>query len=591
MAEILVIGGASLDILHFAGQTAISPGGAGMYTALTVVRAGAHATMLAPRPDPVPDALAPVAARVNWTGPRTTPDKLPHFEIAHHGNGKAELVNATWGAEARLTPEFLPNDLGRFDIIHIAALGTAQRQLDFLRACRERGARKISAGTYACVVYRETETVRALFDAADFFFCNENEARGLFGSLESARTRAGKFLFVTRGEHGAIVLQGDHTTMLDAEHANELDPTGAGDTFCGATLAGIARGQHPVIAAQLGISLAAQTIQAIGPAALLRDDALPMMRNARVHINATQVERVARVIASLDEVTPFNFVGDDLPPENHPATLDSFFVATAQQFGFWSERDGHYHLPLIATLDGKTLKGSDYLWRAYVRRLSDANFYSPAHQANLTRDEMLALFHADDGTDPMPALDLHLAIANAYGRDLLALELTPRAIVDRANASPKPLQTFLQTLDHIGGYKADPLRKKASLLALVLTQRPEKFLRTDEPIEPVIDYHLMRSGLRVGLIEICDESLASAIRARQVVVAKDEWAIRSTAFDAIVELVRASGKSIGAVDWFFFNARRRCPEMSAPDCAHCVVDSACAHRKELFQPVFRTSAY
>jgi hypothetical protein len=45
------------------------------------------------------------------------------------------------------------------------------------------------------------------------------------------------------------------------------------------------------------------------------------------------------------------------------------------------------------------------------------------------------------------------------------------------------------------------------------------------------------------------------------------------------------------VDWFFFNARRRCPEMTEPECAHCAVDPACAHRKALFQPVLRTTFY
>ena len=47
----------------------------------------------------------------------------------------------------------------------------------------------------------------------------------------------------------------------------------------------------------------------------------------------------------------------------------------------------------------------------------------------------------------------------------------------------------------------------------------------------------------------------------------------------------------GAVDWFFFGARKRCPEMSEPQCHVCLVDPVCAHRKELFQPVLRTSHY
>ena len=50
---------------------------------------------------------------------------------------------------------------------------------------------------------------------------------------------------------------------------------------------------------------------------------------------------------------------------------------------------------------------------------------------------------------------------------MLALQLTPQAVLDRALTSTQPLQTFLVTLDQIGGYKEDPLRKKSSLLALI----------------------------------------------------------------------------------------------------------------------------
>jgi hypothetical protein len=57
------------------------------------------------------------------------------------------------------------------------------------------------------------------------------------------------------------------------------------------------------------------------------------------------------------------------------------------------------------------------------------------------------------------------------------------------------------------------------------------------------------------------------------------------------QVVAKSGKNMGAVDWFFFQARKRCPEMSEPRCELCAVDPACAHRKDLFQPVRRTSYY
>jgi hypothetical protein len=78
---------------------------------------------------------------------------------------------------------------------------------------------------------------------------------------------------------------------------------------------------------------------------------------------------------------------------------------------------------------------------------------------------------------------------------------------------------------------------------------------------------------------------------RQVISPDEEWAVRYTAYRAIEKVVAISGKSMGAVDWFFFGARKRCPEMSEPECHLCQIDSVCAHRKELFQPVLRTTFY
>ena len=101
----------------------------------------------------------------------------------------------------------------------------------------------------------------------------------------------------------------------------------------------------------------------------------------------------------------------------------------------------------------------------------------------------------------------------------------------------------------------------------------------------------MRSCLRVGLIDVKDEALAADLAARKVISAEDEQVVRRAAYEAIEQIAALSGKSIGAVDWFFFDARRRCPEMTEPDCTQCALDPICAKRKELFQPVYRTTFY
>ena len=595
MTHILVIGGASSDILHLDTQTVPSAGGAGMYTAMAAHRCSAHVSLFAPHPNPIPEILQPVADRLHeWLGPVVPPDQLPHFEISYRG-GKTEYIKATFGAESILTPEMLPADLSMYDCVHVIPLGDAHKQLTFIKACCKRGAKCISAGTYLASVRESPHIVRDIMNTTDLFFMNQSEAIGLFGSLELAKTESGKNLFITLGADGACAVQGDHQTFIPAVLTTELDPTGAGDTFCGAMLAYLAQGAHPIMAAQHAIPLAAQMISHVGPAALFFNESAPAIpSDSRAQINEEQIQKISQMVSALEEVSPFNFIGPELPLVHDPKALDYFFAVTLQQFSFWTEQNNRYHQPLLAPLSGVMQKGAFYLFAAYSRQLEfDADFFSPERQASLSRKELLDVFRSDDGLDPMPALDLHLELAQRYGRDMLALHLTPQTVLQKAQASATPLRTLISILDTIGGYKEDLLRKKSGLLALILNQRPESFLSfgKNEQVAPVIDYHLMRSCLRVGLIDILDEELKKKLEDRQVISPDEEWAVRYTAYRAIEEVVALSGKSTGAVDWFFFGARKRCPEMSAPECHVCQIDSVCAHRKELFQPVLRTSFY
>lgn len=594
MKDLLVIGGASLDKLHFSDRICETVGGAGMYTAVAAHLAGAEVSMFAPRPHPVPESLVPAANRVEWLGPSVPPAELPRFEIAHHGGGRTTLVNAAWGAEAHLSPEDLPVDLSGYRLVHISALASGTRQLEFVVSCRERGAKRISFGTYARVIMREADMVQAMFQYADIFFMNENEAVDLFGSVQDSYAWPGKLLFVTLGKYGARVVQGGYVTLVSAPQADEIDPTGSGDTFCGAMLAGLARGDHPVMASRTANSMAARMIEAIGPEALWSEVPAIDCHDSRLELNRTRISEVAELVRGLPDVHSFDFVGTGFPSIGDPLAIDFFFAATVQQFGFWETNEGCHCRTLLAPLRGFIHKGSDYLWHAYLWKLGqDSTFCSPQRQADLTCDDMLLTFRSDDGEDPMPAVDLHLSQARDYGLDMTALGLCPMDVVARANDSQEPLFTFLRILDQIGGYKEDPLRKKSALLAVILAGRPEKFLlpAVGEEFPPIIDYHLMRSCLRIGLVEVVDHTLRQALVERRLLQSSDEWSVRSACYDAIGQVARISGKSMAAVDWFFFNSRSRCPEMTDPECSICQLDSVCAHHKEMFQPVFRTVFY
>jgi len=595
MNRLLVIGSASSDVLHLEDRTVASAGGAGMYTAMAARRCGTQTALFGPRPDPCPESLKPVVGHLTeWLGPVVSPAQLPQFEISYRV-GKTEYLKASLDAESMLSPTLLPTDLSKYDLVHVTPLDDALTQLSFVQACRQRGAKRISAGTGLIIVEVQPQVVRAVKEQTDYFFMNDLEAKAVFGSLESAKTEPGKVIYVTLGTLGACIIQGDTSTLIPAVIATELDPTGAGDTFCGATLAYLLQNKHPIMAARYAVALAAEMITQVGPTALLSEDPPPgAPLDARALVNDGQVRIIAEKISTISEASPFPFVSPELPPVGHPRALEFFFSATLQQFSFWSEQNNRYHQPLMARIGGVEQKGSDYLWEAFRRRVErDPDFCSPERQANLSHEELMEVFRADNGDDPMPALDLHLEQARQYGRDMLALQLTPQVVLDKALASAQPLQTFMVTLDQIGGYKEDPLRKKSSLLAMILNQRPEYFLplRKDEKVEPVIDYHALRSCLRIGLIDVIDDELRNKLTKRQIVSPAEEWAVRYAAYLAIEQVTALSGKSQGAVDWFFFRARKRCPEMTEPVCQLCQVDPVCAHRKELFQPVMRTTFY
>ncbi len=596
MTHLLVVGSPSLDTIHIQGQTHQSVGGAGMYMAMAAWRSGLKVSMFGPRPDTIPDVMGDFASRLEvWIGPVIPLEDMPHFEISHQGD-KAVYLNADVESEEQVDFDQLPDDLSKYAGVHITAMGDSAVQMACLEKCRQRGARMISLGTWLGSIQAKPELTHALMAEADIFFMNEEEGHALFGSLEAVQGVPGQILFVTLADKGALVALGNHQTQIPAREIVVKDPTGAGESFCGSALANILLGLHPVMAGRRAAMLAAEKIGAIGASALLLDDPPPdVPLDPRVRINKVQVEKVSQVVKDLPAAGAFNFVADYLPPVGHPLALDYFFAATLQQFGFWETANGRYDKPLIAKLGGELRKGSNYLYYAYLRPLdTNPTFYSPERQANLTLDEMADIFRADDGTVQMPALALHLQQANQYGRDMLALGYSPQSFVQQAMESQTPLKTFMMLLDHIGGYKEDPIRKKSSLLALSVSARPEAFLRygQDETVAPVVDYHCMRSVLRIGLVEVLDADLYQKLAERRLLNEDEEWAVRYAAYHIQKQVEALSGKPIGAVDWFFFNyMRSHCPEMTDPVCAECALDAVCAKKKEMFQPVLRTTNY
>ena len=240
--RLLVVGGASLDIIHVKGQPTPTPGGAGLYTALAAARAGADVTMLAPVPHPMPRELAPALDRIRWIGPEVPLDGLPRFEIAYDDSGAVTLFREHLGAEPDMTPALLDAIDDLPGCAYCVPFLDARLQQAFIRALAARGCLTV-APTYGKAVRNETHVVRTTQALADLFFCNDDEAALLFGDHDTPPP-AGHLRYVTRGSRGATVHQGSHRTDIDGTRVAALDPTGAGDTFCGTTIARLLAGDR-----------------------------------------------------------------------------------------------------------------------------------------------------------------------------------------------------------------------------------------------------------------------------------------------------------------------------------------------------------
>jgi ribokinase len=163
------------------------------------------------------------------------------------------------GATMTLTPEQARAAVERVrPVVVITTLEPPLETLDaLLDASKQRGA--------AIVLNATPEAIGAkpLLDRIDVLVVNETEAEDLLGKPvtvangeEAARSLAELgpgTVVVTLGGAGAAVAHGGKSTSFPAPRVDVIDTTGAGDAFCGAFAADLARGLDPFLAARTGV--------------------------------------------------------------------------------------------------------------------------------------------------------------------------------------------------------------------------------------------------------------------------------------------------------------------------------------------------
>ena len=326
----------------------------------------------------------------------------------------------------------------------------------------------------------------------------------------------------------------------------------------------------------------------------------------QVRINPGRIKKVAELLKNEKVGDPLNFYSvrgkdgaeivfsDMYPPLHAPYVHDFFWFAVMHQFGFWRDDGEKYTQPLYGTLNEKKLKGSDLLWRLIFRACAkNPERFTPVGLRTMARDEFLVMFSDDDGPVSLLATEERYQLTLEYGGWFLLGDHTPDKLIAIAQVAKDPAATMLRMLQSVPGYGEDPLAKKALLLLMVETNRPEHFINPEAGFvwPPVIDYHLMRIALRLGLITLSPEWRKQNTQ-RLFISGDHERKIRHAVYDAITLLIRFSGRTMSEIDallWLL--GRKSCLEMEEPRCSSCVLEKVCVKRTTLFQPVYRTTAY
>ncbi|MEU3404340.1 PfkB family carbohydrate kinase [Streptomyces sp. NPDC006670] len=181
------------------------------------------------------------------------------------------------GASLRLCPaDWAPALLDGAAHLHLSGylfFADSSRELALvaLRAARTRGVPvSVDPASAGFLAGLGPEAFLAAVAGVGTLLPNEDEARLLAGVADTARaaeslSRRFPLVVVTRGTGGALVAEdGRITAEVEAEPADAVDTTGAGDAFTGGFLAARLSGATPPTAARAGCQAAAHAITRLG---------------------------------------------------------------------------------------------------------------------------------------------------------------------------------------------------------------------------------------------------------------------------------------------------------------------------------------
>lgn len=176
-----------------------------------------------------------------------------------------------------LRPDDWPDSLQQVTAVHLSPLPLATH-FHVTQALRLRGNIKITVDPgERYMVPRRLPYIRQILPLIDAFLPSDQEVRSLLGAGVDLREAAKTFCswgaplaVIKIGEQGVLVQDREHDQSLHLRpyhapgDARVIDVTGAGDSFCGGFMVGLAQTADPIHAAQMGLVSASLVIEGYG---------------------------------------------------------------------------------------------------------------------------------------------------------------------------------------------------------------------------------------------------------------------------------------------------------------------------------------
>lgn len=297
MAKVVALGGLTLDWLQTpSGRHGPALGGNAAYAAIGAYLAGAEASVVAVVGDDYPPELLAQLTRAGIDTTRVRCSAGPSFRVLLDESGPSRTISYLPGSgrNDRLdpVPGQLLDDLTGW-AVHVCAIPTASQRC-LLDATRERAlVTTIDTVIIPGQIEPGADELLDLAREASAFLPSREEVERLWpGDVEAALATLGEAgvsrVVVKMGAAGSIGLDADGLCRVPAVETVVVDPTGAGDAYCGAFCALLADGADLQVAMAWGSAAASVVIEDYGAAHALAADG-----RRRVAARAARLSRPA----------------------------------------------------------------------------------------------------------------------------------------------------------------------------------------------------------------------------------------------------------------------------------------------------------